>query len=32
MKHFGKHAHPWDILVVLAEKQGQPVTHSTASL
>jgi hypothetical protein len=32
MQQFGKKAHPWEISVVLAEKDGQPVVHSTTSL
>jgi hypothetical protein len=32
MVFFGKLAHPWDISIVLAEKDGQPVIHSTSSL
>lgn len=27
-----KGAHPWDISIVLAEKDGKQVTHSTVSL
>jgi hypothetical protein len=31
-KQFGKYARSYDITIVLAEKDDQPVTHSTASL
>ena len=31
-KVFGKYARSYDITIVLAEKDGQPVIHSTTSL